>query len=572
MLDFFSRASKKQQNPFSNAADAKQWVEGIVAQHGAAAHERVIELLEQFNSGQFNNSGSGPLSADTLEALLTLNLETQPLHDQLCAQYLMNTRMPKVLEAQLRSQILAYGKEFQDAYQKFVAAEFQAERDSRIHTLLPLVVARMLHYAGEFARSQYYRHFSPDEVFWLNVNQLYQYAESERLDTVPILLFGDRSGGTTVQDQFLILHMLALLHAGNMNLKQVNFAYRLLSLLSNRLLWRHDYGADVSFAVLLSSGRPAQRCADSLNSSLARYWSSAELVETMIGWLASMEAGKAAKELQALMEPGIDAALLRHLCREWSPKPVVLERAERQLVANRNIEVANRFPMLHALIRRADKQQPGNTGRAADDNFEDASDIRIYGFVTSRRKERTPGPAVAVMDQSVKDEFASWNVENISESGLGVTLNALGCEWVGLGRLLGYRDESSSDWSLGLIRRIKHQEHGRVYLGIETLSARPVAASLAQADGKAIDLNTPQELSWQGGQIGLFVPTRRGGRSINALILPLVTYTLGRQLYMSARGKHFIVALGKVLEKGADWCLAEIELVKSLEKAPIPGP
>jgi hypothetical protein len=38
---------------------------------------------------------------------------------------------------------------------------------------------------------------------------------------------------------------------------------------------------------------------------------------------------------------------------------------------------------------------------------------------------------------------------------------------------------------------------------------------------------------------------------------------------MTARGKHFQIALGKVLEKGSDWCLAEIELVKALEKLPI---
>jgi hypothetical protein len=44
--------------------------------------------------------------------------------------------------------------------------------------MLPLVLVRMMHYFGEFARWQYLRHFSPDDVFWLNVNQLYRFAEN----------------------------------------------------------------------------------------------------------------------------------------------------------------------------------------------------------------------------------------------------------------------------------------------------------------------------------------------------------------------------------------------------------
>jgi hypothetical protein len=38
---------------------------------------------------------------------------------------------------------------------------------------------------------------------------------------------------------------------------------------------------------------------------------------------------------------------------------------------------------------------------------------------------------------------------------------------------------------------------------------------------------------------------------------------------MTARSKHFQIALGKVLEKGSDWCMAEVELVKTLDKLPV---
>jgi hypothetical protein len=562
MLDFFSRSSKKQTDPLLNANSAKQWVGSMVEGHGASTHDLVTDLIRNFNETDVTH-----LNGDLLDAILTLNLETQAMHEQLCAQYLMNTRMPKVLEVQLRTQILAYGKQFLDAYQRFIAADFDGH-NQRIYAALPLVLARVFYYYGEQARWQYYRHFTPDETFWSHVNKTFLAAESLGMDMTPVFLFDEQASGTTVQDQFLIVNMLAQLNAGNMSLRQMHFAYEVLRLLSNRLSWREEFSSDASFVVALGANRPAERCLVNLGNKSARYWNTAELVNVMYGWLASIDAGKAPSELRKLLEPGLDGALIRVLCREWAPRPVRVERAERVPVSDRNIEVAHRFAVLHGLVRRADPQQP--TSRTADESFDDASDIRVYGFVTSRRKDRLSALAAPSELTSPLDVFANWSVENASQTGLGVSLNTAGSEWVGLGQLLGYRNSPTLEWSLGLIRRVKYLPRDKVFLGIETLTDRPVAAAIWQPDGRPLDLSLPPDLLWhQNGQIVLFAPIKRAGRNINAVILPLTTYTLGKSLYMSARGKHFLISLGKVLEKGSDWCMCEVELVQSLQKAPM---
>ena len=43
----------------------------------------------------------------------------------------------------------------------------------------------------------------------------------------------------------------------------------------------------------------------------------------------------------------------------------------------------------------------------------------------------------------LKEEFSRWDVDNISQTGLGVTLKAMGNEWVGLGALVGFRRSPS---------------------------------------------------------------------------------------------------------------------------------
>ncbi|POZ63719.1 hypothetical protein [Chromobacterium alticapitis] len=572
MLDFFSRGGKGKPDPLANAESAKTHAEALKQEFGSAAHDKAAELLSALNAPSLE------LSADMLEAVLTLNQETQPLHDGLCVQYLMNARMPKVLESQLRGQILNYGKQFTEFYQYALPVVADSPNGVKIVGLLPLVLARILYYLTEYARWQYIRNFQPDEVFWLNVNQLYRLAEQRGLDSRPVFLFGEKSAATTVQDQYLALQMLAQLGNGNFSVKQINFAYQLLGLLSNRMTLSKQSGPEASFAVLLNESRPAARVDLVTAGEWARYWNTAELVEMLHNWAIMIEAGRVPTELKRLIEPGIDAALLRVLTREWAVKPVLFARAERQAVSDRQVEVAHRLTMLHKLVRRPDEEL-GQSPRGGDrDSYEDAANIRIYGFVTSRKRDKsvTPQPAISglslsgeTVEPAPTQDFPKWALENISQSGLGVSLDVMGNEWVALGGLIGYRDAGADSWNLGIIRRIKRTSRERIYLGIETLTTRPLAASLRPTDTRLIDPTLPPDQVWLAGHISVFMPYRRGDKLINALILPVSLYMLGKQFYMTARGKHFQIALGKVLEKGSDWCMVEVELVQALEKLPV---
>jgi hypothetical protein len=53
--------------------------------------------------------------------------------------------------------------------------------------------------------------------------------------TPPGFPFREESPGTTVQDQYLIMLMLSLLSSGNLSLRQFNFSYQILCLVSNRM-------------------------------------------------------------------------------------------------------------------------------------------------------------------------------------------------------------------------------------------------------------------------------------------------------------------------------------------------
>lgn len=553
-LDFFSFGSKKPSHPLDSVKLISEWYAPVSRETGTVAHDKATELLMQFNAQSEN------YSPESLEAVLALDRLLSVHHQQLCEQYLLNTRMPKALEAQLRAQILGYGRQILSAYQRFMSFDPDDSSAVAVRMMLPLVIARMMHYLTEFALWQYYRHFQPDEMFWRNVNQLFAYAEQHHIDAAPVQLFPDWPN-TTIHDLYLSLLMVSMLTSGNLSIRQIRFAYQLILRTSNTMTLGQDYLGEASFLVNLTAGQPPSRVRDVLPKGVIRVWHTADLVDQLTLWATVFESGGVPGELKPIMTSGVDAGLLRYLCREWAVKPYRFDRAERVRVQSLQVEVAQRLPVLHKLVREVEEKARDETRRAsgAEESFDVAEEVRIYGFVTSRRRERQ-----AVSSVQVKEQFPFWDVDNKSETGLGLNLPAQGNEWVALGTLLGFRDRGTEDWSLGVVRRLQRPGQDRIYLGVQILTSRPVAAALRQEEGRPVDPTTPSEMVWNQGEIALFVPLIKEGKKLNTLLISTGSYAMGKQFHMVARGKMFQISLGRVVERATEWCQVEVELIKTL--------
>ncbi|NDV11905.1 hypothetical protein [Crenobacter caeni] len=560
-LDFlsFGAAKRKAGDPFGGAQAASDWYAEWAPQQGGTLVEALCARVALFCA----ESANARLGLAELESLLALNSLSWSQLQAVRGQYLLNNRMPRVLEEQLRVQILRYAEVFSTAYQRFFSADALA--DASIRPLLPLAVARVLAFRADHALWLYFRHFSPDPVFWLNVNQLYAWAERAGLESLPLVLYDDRAG-TTIQDEYIALLMTALLDAGNLSARQVYAAHQLALRLANRTHLASD-PADASFMVDLARGAPPVRPRAGGAEGQQRYWRTADICEPMNAWRIVYDSGRMPDELRRLNIDGLDGGLLHRLVHEWADRPTPYQRADRQLVNGRSLEVAHRLAVLHKLIRQPDEVR----AKQDDASFDDAGALRIYGFVTSRsRLRQAPASPATEATAALADTLPTWHVEDQSTSGLGLSLASTGSEWVNLGSLIGYREADS--WGLGIVRRIKRPAPEKLFVGLEIVSERPVAASLRAEDGRPVVAETqlPADRVWQGGEIALFVGCVREGRKVNALILASASYALGKQQYMSARGKHFLIALGRVLEKGADWCLCEIELIRPVEALPKP--
>lgn len=545
-LDFLSFGSKKKSLPLDDATSAAAWYAQMQQENGAGTHQKLLELISHYN--QHGES----LSGDTLAALLKLDGLNVQQHRQLGAQYLLNARLPKLMEEQLRTRITGYDRQIVAAYRRFLALD---EGETRaLADMLLVAIARTMHYLSELALWQYYRHAQPDQVFWESVNQLFVTAEKLGLDARPVVLF-DGEPATTVHDIYLSLLLVAVLASGNLSARQISLAHQLALMLSNRATLQRQLESYPSFAVDLDQGLPPGRVRQQLPGGNLRLWNTAEITEQLDRWGVVCESGVVPLELKPLMMTTSETSLLRFLLREWAERPFIYQRAERVRTEYQQVEVANRLPVIHRLIREQDEAAAAGWSNA-DGDVEEG--FRVYGFVSSRRREKS-----IYTEVQAPSPFPFWELDNKSATGIGVNLPAHGNEWVVLGSLMTFREKGESGWSVGLVRRLQRPQPDRVYLGVHVLSNRPVAASLHRTDGVPPDAVLPAELIWNRGEIALFVPLLREDKKLNTLLLSISSYTAGRELEMRARGKRFQIRLGRVLEKGADWCQAEIELLKA---------
>ena len=76
-----------------------------------------------------------------------------------------------------------------------------------------------------------------------------------------------------------------------------------------------------------------------------------------------------------------------------------------------------------------------------------------------------------------------WIAEDASLGGYGVVVPAGKGEWLRVGVIIALRSEMDSSWSLGVIRRVKGDEHRQHRIGIQLISKAPVPVYLRSITG-----------------------------------------------------------------------------------------
>lgn len=472
MLGFFKKKNQED-GVLTNLKTVSRWVQELPAGDIYSAQEKVVQNLIQFNH---SDKGYGK---DRLQVLMHLDEETREMQASLCLQYLRNSRMSKSIESRLWIAIHAFYWEITRSYHGFLMDFVANPGGSKIQTYIPLVTARAIRGFADIIKWRYFRYEKMDEKLWLRLHNLYRIAEFDNFATTQVMVYKGDGRPHSPADEYARAMLLSPFGSGNLVPREIEMVDQWLDSWSE--LFRIDtlYDPDRhAFYIDTSKGSGIKRCRNQASEPTLRYLATRGLLDHIAGVRAALKNGTAPASLGLTEDFRLPEGynLLDQVETEWSP----LDQRDRR--RSPRMRQSGRWRVVHGLanictaLSKAEHQ-----GHQAQLSPEEILDIKLYGFVTERTKDRL---TERDRENSIRNKQELWEQTDASEIGLGFKVGQADSEWVKVGRLVAVAPEEDEAWSLGIISRMARQDQGSRLVGIKVLSGhfQPVILKPDAAD------------------------------------------------------------------------------------------
>jgi hypothetical protein len=457
MLGFFKKKSTDD-GVLTNLKTVSRWVQDLPAGDIYSAQEKVVQNLIQFNHSDKGHT------KDRLQVLMHLDEQTRDMQASLCLQYLRNARMSKTIESRLWIAIHAFFWETTRSYHGFLMDFVANPGGSKIQGYIPLITARAIRGFADIIKWRYFRYESTDEKLWLRLHNLYRIAEFDNFATSSVVVYRTDNRQFTAAEEYGKALLLSLFGGGNLVPREIEMVDQWLCNWAGDIRIDVPYHADRhTFYVDTSKGAGLKRCRNQSADPTLRFLSTAPLLARLQHAREALKAGASGASLGLTEDFRLPEGynLLNQVESEWSPL------SERDRRHSPRTPQAGQWRVIHGLaaiaseLSRSEHQGLGGHRQLSP---EEILDIKLYGFVTERTKERLVERA---RETSLQSRQELWEQCDSSERGLGFTVNQLDCEWVKVGRLVAASPGEGSSWTLGVVTRLARRDEGDRLIGIE---------------------------------------------------------------------------------------------------------
>lgn len=491
----------KSDHPLADIKSAQALLDGLPKND---AHKSLVELTEWVESLLENHD----FKIDHQFAMLRLlDDAAQPYARKLVREYFTPLEINKFQENRLWLALGNWYRQIAAAYFKLFAAYGNAEKGSgAIKAQVPLLIARAVHtqmWQLKFVSAHYGK---VDSASWVNLTQLYKYAEQLQCLDTPVSLYPGLAGNTSVKCE--LGHLLAWYDSGLSTLSP------LLMHLTERLM--AHYCADANIHPQLT---PQSRISIDLN--------------------------RPGEPMRINMDATTHPALRFISMPAMLPKLEELKKVLKKNIVPDDINLGGSYP---AEIVAEALQQLLNYLAAPPvrRNIRRTADVTlsvVNGF--AQVVERTG----AWMGFDEKP-LMQWVTEEISVGGFGASLPVKGSENIGIGSLLGIQPDGVPHWGVAVVRRMLRKNEEQINVGAEILSNRVA--------GVVLNFNSTAGEAIENRQPALWLYSKQGEAAGEVqLLMKADTFTPGRSLKILLNGKEYLLMPIGLQEKGLDYDLAK---------------
>ncbi|HNH35326.1 MAG TPA: hypothetical protein PK375_05395 [Rhodocyclaceae bacterium] len=247
-------------------------------------------------------------------------------------------------------------------------------------------------------------------------------------------------------------------------------------------------------------------------------------------------------------------AMLRAVLTAWSRQPP--KRRHERRTRHDRLLVVNGFALARRMVAFSDFARSGRNLEYGSDLQAALRDRLERRFTTANVNLEKPPEEVPVepLDTLRKLELSGdkammeqWALADVSDSGIGAAVPHVRTTHR-IGGLVGFRQEDSLDWRLGLIRRIGRGPDGKQGIGLETLPGPSVCAQVkpASESGKTVW----QQIEGSGlGYLDAMLLAPDGDQ----LVLPAGAFRAELVILLRVGGEERSVVLTELRDRGTDF-------------------
>lgn len=542
---------KRDDSPLSNVKSAARWLDTLPVGDAFKCQEAIRHALQRFNDE------ASEYSKARLPVFMLLDEKSRDLQDTLVRQYLRNPRMSRQVENQLWHAIYALYWEIARGYHAFVLQLSHDAGKATRDDAIPLLTLRAIRAFGQLLKWYSIRYLKADARLWLRLHNLYRIAEAGGYKRQAQAAYADDAAAHSCESAYLHILMLDLADSGTLYPKQIDLLDRWLCNWHEMLRLDDRYSEDShNFTVDLSSDHGARRVRKPDSGTPARYWDTHALLQRLDSLHADLQRGMAPADL-GLTDAARTAEsleLLEHLQHQWASLANREQRRAARTSVKRLVDVTHSLSALVHQIQAIEMPAAASPYNAGLD-YHEADDVRVYGFVTQRTRERALHPGTLM--QAASPEIERWVMHDESECGYGALVESRNKDWLRVGALIGIKTHDATvPWQLGIVRRLSRHDDDTSSVGIETLPDTPALAMLYDIAAPDYTVNGQDNTGASQPHIALWL-----AGAADSVILDPAHYVPRKVFQVHGVAGRTFVALGEVVERSEGWIRVLVDSV-----------
>jgi len=549
MFGFLTSTTKELADPLRSPRIASVWLQQLPQLDVLARQEQALRAFEAMRQ-----SGRTP-DLDRVGGIQYLDAAFGADRRQLLNRYFETLDGSPRHADRLWQASLELTQGFASAYRAVAQHALGQSANPRWKAVLPLLLARLVHYSGTDAKLRVFRFERWIPAKWAELHELYARACELGVESIATALGNAtrESSRWSVEQEYVFALLIHQLNTGNLTPEQFDWACVQFRVWCRRATLTKQPQVPDGFVVDLASRSGLVRRRRQEPGPTLRFLDTAPLAAQLESALIMLRDAERTDKGTAAQVDRERIAILEKVRAVVTPSQMAeLRRDER---------VPVRFPakVLVGLARICSDIAAGDAASAVPGDAPE--EIEIFAVMPGSRAP-SPGRSGSAALPSASDPL--WQVRDRSVAGLRVAATGGVGQSLALGTLVAIRPADATDWALGIVRRITKLSPGEVEAGVAVIAERPVVVTLHATREARDDMGCVVDgvdLSTVGKRfVGLYLAAS-SPLAVRTLVVPSVEYAKGLEVMLDSGPSVYTVCLGEVIEQNGDWCQVAIQVV-----------